>query len=314
MAKVPRIAVVGVVVQDRIERADGSTATGLGGLAYSVSALAALGGADVEVLPVCRVADDTREAVDLEWDRYPNVSKEALLAWSGPGSRVDLIYRSGGTVGGDRDERLRWPTPPLERAEIEPLLECDVILINCITGAVLTRAALRVVAALPVPIHLDVHSLVLGIDPAGRRYPRRPADWRTWLEAADSLQCNEQEASILAGERHWNRATEDFIRGLVDSRIGPRLVIVTRAAKGASLYRTGRLPLDLEAPRVDIVDPTGAGDAFGAAFVVERLRGVTAGIAVRRAVETATAACCLQGTRALSSLPRAARTARARGY
>jgi sugar/nucleoside kinase (ribokinase family) len=306
MTDVPRIAVVGVVVQDRIESADGSTATGLGGLAYSVSALAALGGADVQVLPVCRVADDTREAVDLEWDRYPNVSKEALLAWTGPGSRVDLTYRSGGSVGGDRDECLRWPTPPLECAEIEPLLECDAILINCITGAVLTRAALRLVAALPVPIHLDVHSLVLGIDPAGRRYPRRPADWRAWLESADSLQCNEQEASVLAGESRWNRATEGFIRGLVDSRAGPRLVVVTRAAKGASLYRTGRPPLDLAAPDVDMIDPTGAGDAFGAAFVVERLRGCAADLAVRRAVEAATASCRMQGTRALSSLPRAA--------
>ena len=302
MAEVPRIAVVGVVVHDRIERADGSTATGLGGLGYSVSALAALGGAGVEVLPVCRVADDTREAVDLEWDRYPNVSKEALLAWPGPGSRVDLTYRRGGAVGGDRDERLRWPTPPLESNEIEPLLRCDAILINCITGAVLTHAALRLVAALPVPIHLDVHSLVLGIDPSGRRYPQRPSDWRAWLESADSVQCNEQEASILAGEDHWNRATEGFVRGLVDSRIGPRLVVVTRAENGASLYRTGRPPLDLAAPCVEMVDPTGAGDAFGAAFVVERLRGADADLAARRAVATASASCGLQGTRALSRL------------
>jgi len=299
---VPRIAVVGVVVQDRIQRADGSTATGLGGLAYSISAMAALGGTDVEVLPVCRVADDTREAVDLEWDRYPNVLKAGLSAWTGPGSRVDLTYRSGGTVGGDRDERLRWPTPPLGLAEIEPVFGCDAILINCVTGAVLTQAALRVVGALPVPIHLDIHSLVLGIDAAGRRYPRRPGDWRAWLESADSLQCNEQEAAVLAGESHWNRATNGFIRGLADSRTGPRMVVVTRAARGASLYCADTPPLDLTAPHVDIVDPTGAGDAFGAAFVVERLRGSAADLALRRAIEAATASCRLQGTRALGSL------------
>ncbi len=289
-------------MQDCIERADGSTAMGLGGLAYSVSALAALGGESVEILPVCRVADDTREAVDLEWNRYPNVSKEALLAWPGPGSCVDLIYRSGGNVGGDRDERLRWPTPPLEPAEIEPLHGCDAVLVNCITGAVLTPEALAVVAALPVPIHLDVHSLVLGIDPAGRRYPRRPPDWRAWLESADSLQCNEQEAAILAGESGWNRTTEGFVRRLVDARVGPRVVVITRAARGASLYCADRPRLDLKAPRVDVVDPTGAGDTFGAAFVVERLRGSAADLALSRAIEMATASCQLQGTRALSSL------------
>jgi len=302
MARVPRVAVVGVVVQDSIEGEDGSRAVGLGGLAYSVGALATLGGAAVEIVPVCRVAADTREAVDLEWDRYPNVSKEALVAWAGPGSRVDLVYRPGGLVGGDRDEHLRSPTPPLEADEIRCVADCSAVLINCITGAVLTLAALREIARLTVPIHLDVHSLVLGIDPSGRRYPSRPDDWRCWLESADSLQCNEQEASILAGESEWNAATEGFVRGLVDSRVGPNLVLVTRDARGASLYRPDRSRLDLPAPQVELVDPTGAGDAFGAAFVIERMRGVGAEVAARRAVATASASCRFRGTRALGNL------------
>jgi sugar/nucleoside kinase (ribokinase family) len=289
-------------VQDCIEAEDGSTATGLGGLAYSVGALASLGTPDVEVVPICRVADDTREAVHLEWARYPNVSTEALLEWSGPGSRVYLTYRADGLVGGDRDERLRWPTPPLDCGEIDGVHDCSAILVNCITGPVLTRAALNEIAKQAVPIHLDVHSLVLGIDPAGRRYPCRPDDWRCWLESADSLQCNEQEASILAGESGWNRVTEDFIRALVDSRIGPRVVLVTRAARGATLYSADCRPLDIAAPQVEMVDPTGAGDAFGAAFVIARMRGAAADVAARRAVAIASASCTLQGTRALRAL------------
>ncbi len=296
------MAVVGVVVQDRVEMPDGTVATGLGGLAYSVGALANLGRHDVDVVPICRVADDTRESVELEWTPYDNVAADALVAWRGPGSCVELVYRDGGLVGGDRDECLRWPTPPLDAPEIEAIADCDAVLVNCITGAVLTPAALRALAALPIPVHLDVHSLVLGIDAEGRRFPARPADWRSWLEAADTIQCNEQEAAILAGEHEWNRAVAGFVRGLVDSRIGPREVLITRGARGASLYRPETAPAHIAAPEVQVVDPTGAGDTLGAAFVCERLMGSSTEMAVRRAVVAASAACGLRGTRALRGL------------
>jgi sugar/nucleoside kinase (ribokinase family) len=298
----PRIAVVGVVVQDQIDRADGTTAHGLGGIAYSVAAVAALGGDDVEVVPICRVADDTREAVELEWGRSPNVTAEALIAWDGPGSRVELRYVDAGRVGGDREERLRWPTPPLTADEVEAALECDAILLNCITGAVLTAEALRLVASATVPVHLDVHSLVLGIDAAGRRFPQRPPDWREWLLSADSVQSNEQEAAILAGEEAWSTSSEGFVRGLVDSRIGPRAMTVTRAARGATLYRAGCAPLHVDAPEVAPIDPTGAGDTFGAAFVVDRILGGKTERALRRAVNAASASCLLEGTRELQRL------------
>ncbi len=47
-----------------------------------------------------------------------------------------------------------------------------------------------------------------------------------------------------------------------------RLLIVTRAAKGCTIYRQGVDPVDLPAPNVSVVDATGAGDVFTGVFLV----------------------------------------------
>lgn len=46
------------------------------------------------------------------------------------------------------------------------------------------------------------------------------------------------------------------------------LLVVTRASKGCTLYRRGLPALDISAPRVNVVDATGAGDVFTGTFLV----------------------------------------------
>ena len=52
-----------------------------------------------------------------------------------------------------------------------------------------------------------------------------------------------------------------------------KLVAVTHGAAGASLFEDGREVARAAAPRVEVVDSTGAGDAFTAALVVSLLEG-----------------------------------------
>ena len=52
-----------------------------------------------------------------------------------------------------------------------------------------------------------------------------------------------------------------------------KLVAVTHGAKGASLFEGGRKVARAAAPQVEVVDSTGAGDAFTAALVVSLLEG-----------------------------------------
>ena len=62
-----------------------------------------------------------------------------------------------------------------------------------------------------------------------------------------------------------------------------KLVAVTHGAKGASLFEGGREVARAAAPQVDVVDSTGAGDAFTAALVVSLLEGLERQEALERA-------------------------------
>jgi sugar/nucleoside kinase (ribokinase family) len=46
------------------------------------------------------------------------------------------------------------------------------------------------------------------------------------------------------------------------------LLVVTRAAKGCTVYRRGEPPLNVPAPTVPVLDATGAGDVFAGIFLV----------------------------------------------
>jgi hypothetical protein len=70
------------------------------------------------------------------------------------------------------------------------------------------------------------------------------------------------------------------------------LVVLTRGADGATVYE-GRGSLDVGALPVPVVDPTGAGDTFAAAFLLALARGEDARDAARLA--TAAAAIVVQG-------------------
>ena len=71
------------------------------------------------------------------------------------------------------------------------------------------------------------------------------------------------------------------------------LMIVTRAAKGCTVYRHGVAPLDIPAPAVPVVDATGAGDVFAGVFLV--MMGRTGDVI--RAAEAATYLASMSVTR-----------------
>jgi ribokinase len=64
-----------------------------------------------------------------------------------------------------------------------------------------------------------------------------------------------------------------------------KLVAVTHGAEGATLYEAGREIAHANAPKIDVVDSTGAGDAFTAALVVSLLEGRDRQEALQRACD-----------------------------
>lgn len=88
---------------------------------------------------------------------------------------------------------------------------------------------------------------------------------------------------------------------------GARAVVITRGSRGATLLRAGTAPVHRAAPRVEVVDTVGAGDAFNGALAAAVADGLSLDDGLARAVAAGAAACTGEGAR--SALPTAAEVA-----
>lgn len=112
------------------------------------------------------------------------------------------------------------------------------------------------------------------------------ADARSLLQHVDILVANEIEAGDLA---EWASAVTEENAADVAARLrarGPHTVIVTLGAAGA-IVATGARTILISAPRVPVVDTTGAGDCFTGAFAAAIVGGAEVEEAARRAVSAA---------------------------
>jgi len=123
------------------------------------------------------------------------------------------------------------------------------------------------------------------IDPASIGFLSEigPANFLHWTSGAAFCFANEDEAALLAG------SPDPAMQGIVLTRHYGH-VIVKRGARGAELFgRNGACLATLPAPPAEVVDTTGAGDAFLAGFLAAYLehrpleaclaQGITAGTA-----------------------------------
>jgi ribokinase len=136
--------------------------------------------------------------------------------------------------------------------------------------------------------------------------PARPIRPET-LAAVDVLTPNETELRILAGVAPDAPADDaQLALGLLAQ--GVRAVVVTRGAAGALVVtKAGRE--SIKAPRADVLDSTGAGDAFNAALAAHLLAGEDLALATRFAVTAGALACTRMGV--VPSLPTKAEVDRA---
>jgi ribokinase len=108
------------------------------------------------------------------------------------------------------------------------------------------------------------------------------------LEKLDPLVINEHEAAFLLGER------VEGVDGALDAAprllaLGPGSVVVTLGEDGA-VYSDGESAQHLTAPKVEVVDTTGAGDAFVGALAAKLAGDASLEDAVAYAVRAGAAA------------------------
>jgi sugar/nucleoside kinase (ribokinase family) len=253
-----RVTTIGDLLLDVIVRLDGPlaagddrmahTSAGPGGQAANVAAWAAALGAEARF--VGRVGDDAAGALVLQ-----------ALAERGVEHRGPIAGRTGIVVsiaaGGDRTMASdRGTAPELAPQDLEASwFDCDVLHVS---GYSLLR-----------------EPIASAVDEAARRArssgARVSADVSTWTLVDDSFRAR---LAGLAPDLVFATEREQEAVGELDTRW-----VLKRGARGLTVDGADHAALD-----VDVVDPTGAGDALAAGFLVG---GAELGVATA-------ARCCMQ--------------------
>jgi len=266
------VCVVGHVTKD-ILRAGQATTLLPGGTAYYTAL--ALKGLGLNVAVVTKGAEEDRDFLLHELS-----AKKVSVFWGeGDATTVFENTYSGDDLGA-RTQTLKAMGTPFAAKDVAkirakafhlgPLFRKDIPL------QVLEKAAQEAKT-----VSFDVQGMVR---PA-RLGPVIQQDWpdkKKWLGLIHILKANEQEAPILSGEK----GTEEAAAAL--SSFGPREVVITLGARGSIVYAEGAIyRIPGFSPR-RLVDPTGCGDTFMAAYLYQRLQGALPEEAGRFAAATAT--------------------------
>jgi fructokinase len=83
-----------------------------------------------------------------------------------------------------------------------------------------------------------------------------------WAALCDVMKLSDEDAEHLAPGMALDTLARSWLA------LGPKAVVVTRGAEGATLYRDGHPPMHVKPPPVDVVDTIGAGDTFSAGLSV----------------------------------------------
>jgi hypothetical protein len=262
-----KIAVIGTINRDTIERPDGQVKKSYGGLLYSIFTLALLSPPGTTILPVLNLGEDIEEPIRSLLSSYDSISQKGINVVEEQNNHVYLRYRSES----EREEIQLGGLPAVGFDQLVPYLDADIFLVNFISGRDLSLETFsRLRASSCATIYTDIHSLTLGIDERGRRYPRTLPQWDRWVAKADVVQMNRTEARSLSGSRLDEEI--DLLRfGRAVLTAGPSLLLITLDAQGSLLVsNAGDLSVERFPPHRPsrIVDTTGCGDVFLAAFVV----------------------------------------------
>jgi len=158
-----------------------------------------------------------------------------------------------------------------------------------LTGYTLLRDGSRGAALRALEL-ARVRGIPVSVDPSSAAPLAGEPRFADWAAGAALLVPNADEARVLTGEADPERAA----RTLAGSR---REVVVTLGAEGA-LWSDGERVLRVAAEPADVVDTTGAGDAFAAGLLAARVAGAEPPEQLRAGCALAARAVGIRGGRA----------------
>jgi ribokinase len=236
-------------------------------------------GSDTDVLPGGKGANTAVAAAKLG-------ARVSLLAAIGDDTHGRMLLKSLREAGVDVTEIQRSDRPTgVAYIFVTPDGE-NSILVSPGANSALSADDLTIpdakvlVASLEVPLQTIEHAVAVAAERGIRAVVNvsPPAQLsEATLAALDPIVVNEHEAAeLLAGDSDPRRLLE----------LGPRSAVITLGASGALVVEQGGVQT-VEAPSVEAVDTTGAGDAFTGALAAQLAQGAELVQAARFAVKVA---------------------------
>lgn len=295
------ITVIGHLCIDQYHRS-GELQERWGGIIYSLLTLASLVNEGDTIHPVFSVGKEDHDKLMDLLKKYPPIDTSRIYTTDEPTNRVMLFYHENGE---SRTECSKQIAPPIPWTRIKPALDADGILINMVSGFDITLETLDRIRMetreREIPIHLDMHSLTLGVDQQAKRFRRPIPEWRRWCFGINSIQMSEDEAAGLTTERYDEPALLNQLMSLMVNNL-----MITRGSKGVTLVTHTNKKLtrhEIAGENVSaVVDPTGCGDVFGAAWLYSFLETHDPLLATKNANHAAALKTTVRGPEALDIL------------
>ena len=297
-----KFTVIGHPCLDVIHHPDGTETQSYGGIYFAVAALASIAPDTDTVYPVFGVGSKEFDNVRELMSKFPNVDANGVFSFEGETNQVHLYYSDNES----RTECSKHISAPIPYSRIEPYLSVHGIFLDMISGSDVTLETLDQIrlAVRPknVPIHLDMHSLTLGVNSDATRYRRAVSEWRRWCFMINSVQMNEEESGGLTIEKYDEESLAKQMLPLMVNAL-----FVTRGAMGVTMFQQEHKHLlrkDIPGIATGSKDPTGCGDVFGSAFLYQYCRTKNFERAVTFANEVAAVNSTFSGSEQLGLLSR----------
>lgn len=290
-----KIGIIGTINRDTIIIDNRPAVDSWGGILYNIKYLCE--NSKAEIIPVANIGKDAYQSILKLLKQYDNLNLSCINRAQSKNNHCLLRYS---TIS-EKKEILKGGVPPLKYSQVSSLLECDLILVNFISGKDIGLKALEKLRQnYKGIIYVDIHSLTLGRrrlsgEEGWRRYLRKHRFWNRYADTADIIQMNGSEFEILSGNSYSIEAVNRFYIGRLKNC---RCLIITLGSVGCLLVYGGRkVTCELvKSPKIKTVfDTTGCGDVFAAGFIIEYLRATDYASAARQGNRLAAIRCRLPG-------------------